>query len=591
MRTLGIALCLACFGVAASDNTHADCEGGAIFPEQVLALDRDSIGWSTPRDIAYIKGHLASLPTYTGWIRGALNQASTLDISHDAPLPGQAFFYLVKPAGPPCGSWQSADGLEPGRDVGIQPPCNELNPSAVALQAAIDAALAAAPNPWADPAAARLFQEVSQDALGCTFDIPAEAALAAVPADLVSLSGEPPQYNQYEYYCGLDSALAALEMPAGPCLNLTCFFHDSCYDEHCVGGVCPFSSQTDAVGCDDPLVEIACDPFRPPPEGCLQSDGWWWSLADQYVCMVANTFTAILADVESCSGDPCDDGLPCSLDSCAPWEGCQHAVQCDDANSCTLDVCIATGCEYALMLPGSLCGDRTQTPCDEPDRCDGSGNCLPNHAPPGTPCDEGTDACTVPGFCGNHGTCSLLPRNCNDENPCTDDSCNPATGCVSTTNGTCTTIGCADGTREGLINTSTFPSIAACAGPWSGRIDESGAGALCAAGWHVCSPAASAADRQILGTVSYAAAIAVPGCFPFNAAHDNGTCVPCTGTQPSDDMGAVGANCTGGHYNSNSTSCLGSGRVDADCCFAYTTDHACKQNTSNPHTGVVCCRD
>jgi hypothetical protein len=152
--------------------------------------------------------------------------------------------------------------------------------------------------------------------------------------------------------------------------------------------------------------------------------------------------------------------------------------------------------------------------------------------------------------------------------------------------------GCSDGTREGLVDTSAYPDVAACAGSWSGRIDGTSAAALCAQDWHVCSPADPnfEVDSVTLATVSYAAAVAVPGCFPFNASQDGDTCFPCTGLQPADDMGAVGANCTGGHYSPNGTSCLGSGRVDADCCGAYTTDHACSQNIANPYTGVACCR-
>jgi len=86
--------------------------------------------------------------------------------------------------------------------------------------------------------------------------------------------------------------------------------------------------------------------------------------------------------------------------------------------------------------------------------------------------------------------------------------------------------------------------------------------------------------------------VAIPGCFAFNAAQDNGACIPCNGaTDADDDMAAVGANCTGGYYNAASTSCIGSGRIDADCCHAYLTNHACSQNLDNPHTGVVCCSD
>ena len=240
---------------------------------------------------------------------------------------------------------------------------------------------------------------------------------------------------------------------------------------------------------------------------------------------------------------------------------------------------------------------------------DGSDSCVPG-APSAEVCDgvdndcdesidEGGDAlCSDGNTCNGVETCRSFsgcqpgtPLNCADGNSCTADSCDRATGCVYTPIAGCNPAdGCGDGTREGFGDLATYPSVAACAGPWSARIDGPSAAALCSAGWHVCSPAASTADRQILGAITYGEAVGIPGCFAFNAAHDNGTCVPCTDDGTADDMGAVGANCTRGYYNPTWTSCLGTGRIDADCCEAYATNHACRQNDTNPHTGVVCCK-
>jgi hypothetical protein len=42
----------------------------------------------------------------------------------------------------------------------------------------------------------------------------------------------------------------------------------------------------------------------------------------------------------------CDDGNPCTIDSCSP-EGCVHApVNCDDGNPCTVDSCGPNGCVH-----------------------------------------------------------------------------------------------------------------------------------------------------------------------------------------------------------------------------------------------------
>ena len=42
----------------------------------------------------------------------------------------------------------------------------------------------------------------------------------------------------------------------------------------------------------------------------------------------------------------CNDGNPCTIDSCGP-KGCVHIpVNCDDSNPCTIDLCDANGCVH-----------------------------------------------------------------------------------------------------------------------------------------------------------------------------------------------------------------------------------------------------
>ena len=50
----------------------------------------------------------------------------------------------------------------------------------------------------------------------------------------------------------------------------------------------------------------------------------------------------------------------------------------------------------------------------------------------GNPCDD-FNACTTGDTC-NMGTCVGTPINCDDGNPCTTDSCDPVTGCINTPN-------------------------------------------------------------------------------------------------------------------------------------------------------------
>ncbi len=166
---------------------------------------------------------------------------------------------------------------------------------------------------------------------------------------------------------------------------------------------------------------------------------------------------------DPCAGKNCDDGNICTTDTCvggvcvnvnntAPCSdnnacttgdvcsngACQPGtpVNCDDGNSCTTDACdMATGnCTHAL-IPG--CGS-----------CSGKPN--------GAPCDDG-DPCTLNDFCTNE-ICGGPPKNCNDGNACTDDSCDPVSGnCVHVNN----TASCSDGNA---CTTGDMCSNGVCAG-------------------------------------------------------------------------------------------------------------------------------
>ena len=68
-------------------------------------------------------------------------------------------------------------------------------------------------------------------------------------------------------------------------------------------------------------------------------------------CDDGNPCTVDSCSPEGCVHAPvnCDDGNPCTVDSCSP-EGCVHApVNCDDGNPCTIDQCSPNGCVHALV--------------------------------------------------------------------------------------------------------------------------------------------------------------------------------------------------------------------------------------------------
>lgn len=155
-----------------------------------------------------------------------------------------------------------------------------------------------------------------------------------------------------------------------------------------------------------------------------------------------------------CVGTPivCDDENPCTTDACAPAVGCtvtqNHSV-CDDSDPCTLlDRCEAGACVGTPRdCPEAACSTGV---CNK-----ATGECNAKPKPAKTPCDDGV-VCTIDDICIGQ-SCSGSPNDCNDNDPCTLDSCPPDldTGCVHfvlagptadcTDADPCTAASCVDG--------------------------------------------------------------------------------------------------------------------------------------------------
>jgi|GEM_PF-1521465 len=125
---------------------------------------------------------------------------------------------------------------------------------------------------------------------------------------------------------------------------------------------------------------------------------------------------------KNCTVDrDCDDGNVCTADTC---EGCvcvHRAISCDDGNACTADTCDPqAGCQHAVVPDG--------TPCPDGNLCNGSETCQAGTCTAGTPlvCDDGnpctTDTCDPATGC-------VFTYACDDGNPCTADTCDPQAGC------------------------------------------------------------------------------------------------------------------------------------------------------------------
>ncbi len=156
----------------------------------------------------------------------------------------------------------------------------------------------------------------------------------------------------------------------------------------------------------------------------------------------------------------CDDGNPCTDDSCTPASGCVHTnntAPCDDGNACTAaDTCSGGSCAGG---PAPNCDDGKG--CTD-DACNPATGCI--HTNNTAPCDDG-NACTTADTCSG-GSCAGGPApNCDDGNGCTDDACNPATGCVHTNN----TAPCDDGNA---CTTADACSGGSCAGGPAPNCDD-----------------------------------------------------------------------------------------------------------------------
>ena len=146
----------------------------------------------------------------------------------------------------------------------------------------------------------------------------------------------------------------------------------------------------------------------------------------------------------------CNDNDFCTVDACDPMTGCFHPPNvCDDNNPCTDDACTSqNGCVYTNnnapcedmnnlcttgdTCSGGLCLFGTPIDCDDnnvctTDSCDPRFGC--GYANNTNFCNDG-DACTIEDMCVN-GTCQPgLAVVCNDNNACTTDTCIPPQGCV-----------------------------------------------------------------------------------------------------------------------------------------------------------------
>jgi hypothetical protein len=180
------------------------------------------------------------------------------------------------------------------------------------------------------------------------------------------------------------------------CVTLGDFCHiPPCFFGVCTTRACP-GDLCHPGRCDQEIGQCVQD--ETCPSDGLACDG-------EEFCAIDPDFQLPYCD--STGPVDCNDGDPCTVDSpCAEPNGCTHTpVDCNDGDACTSDFCLPFngGC---VNLSISNC-------CRNSAECTGGDQCM-THACVGNRCVD------------------VGPRDCDDVDTCTADSCDSSTGCVHT---------------------------------------------------------------------------------------------------------------------------------------------------------------
>ena len=182
----------------------------------------------------------------------------------------------------------------------------------------------------------------------------------------------------------------------------------------CVNGVC---AGPKTQSCDDvnPCTNDGCDPVK----GCSH----------------VGTSGNPCDDGNSCtSGDQCKSGQ-CESGP----NGCQcnndgECAKAEDGNYCNGTLyCDKSAVPFQCKVnPLSLVAcDLTVNNACQTNGCDpASGKCVLNKKADTTPCNADSNACTSGDACFGGQCLAGAPSKCSDSNGCTDDSCDPLKGCV-----------------------------------------------------------------------------------------------------------------------------------------------------------------
>jgi len=189
----------------------------------------------------------------------------------------------------------------------------------------------------------------------------------------------------------------------------------------CKATVCSAGPQ--ALACDD--AKLCTSDSCAPASGCVFAPNTL-PCNDGDVCTTADACKA-----GACAGGPplpCDDAKPCTYDFCDPVKACLHmnvGAPCEDGSVCTT----GDACQNGSCVPGKVqvCSDGNACTADA---CDPKAGCV--FTPSAGSCSDG-NACTGSDACAA-GACQGTALVCNDGNPCTNDGCDVKSGCTAVAN-------------------------------------------------------------------------------------------------------------------------------------------------------------
>ena len=397
-------LCDKAKGVCVECSTHKDCGDGAFC---------DGEGQCQPVICAAgrcVKGdHFACAPDGSRFLKAALCDdgnpctndgcSAAAGCSHEEAIRGD------------CSDGNACNGLEicgpKGCQPGTEPVCDDGKPCTLDVCKADKGCV----NPWLPPSTP------CDDGSECTGKEVCDGMGSCKGTTISCDDGNLCTKD----VCNPLSGCAHLPT-AGACDDEDlCTKDDACKGPDCVGTpktcddgqVCTIDTCAPKAGCKHTPSNKACEDDDP----CTDD-----------ACLVDKGCVHLPAQVT------CDDGNVCTVNDVCDGGKCKGADKsCDDGNGCTADVCNAkSGCAHVLAPGGCDDGDK----CTAGDTCKAGDDCVP-----GKPCIPG-NCVGVPDSCDDNVPCTLdtcqagigckhspSDAKCDDNEICTDDSCVAASGC------------------------------------------------------------------------------------------------------------------------------------------------------------------